>query len=62
MNPTHEVFNQPAPLADYNLFETNRPLRDALKFNAPQLQLSPLEHLGGVLGSGEMQVLSLIHI
>jgi putative acyl-CoA dehydrogenase len=30
MNPTHEVFNQPAPLADYNLFETNRPLRDAL--------------------------------
>jgi putative acyl-CoA dehydrogenase len=56
MDATHEVFNQPEPLADYNLFETNRPLRDALKFNAPQLQLSPLEHLGGVLGSREMQV------
>ena len=24
MNPTHEVFNQPAPLSDYNLFATNR--------------------------------------
>lgn len=52
---THEVFNQPAPLAGYNLFETNRPLLDALKFNAPQLQLAPLAHLGGVVGSIEMQ-------
>ncbi|OUM02926.1 acyl-CoA dehydrogenase family protein [Variovorax sp. JS1663] len=55
MDATHEVFNQPTPLAGYNLFETNRALRDALKFNAPQLQLAPLEHLGGVLGSAEMQ-------
>ncbi len=55
MDATHEVFNQPTPLADYNLFETNRPLADALKFNAPQLELSPLAHLGGVLGSAEMQ-------
>jgi putative acyl-CoA dehydrogenase len=55
MDATHEVFNQPTPLVDYNLLETNRPLRDALKFNAPQLQLAPLEHLGGVLGSAEMQ-------
>ncbi|GAA4339278.1 acyl-CoA dehydrogenase family protein [Variovorax defluvii] len=52
---THEVFNQPTPLVDYNLFETNRPLRDVLRFNAPQLQLAPLEHLGGLLGSAEMQ-------
>ncbi|MDR6537757.1 isovaleryl-CoA dehydrogenase [Variovorax soli] len=56
MDTTHEVFNQPAPLADYNLFLTNKALRDALKFNAPQLQLAPLEHLGGVLGSAEMQL------
>ncbi|KWT82872.1 MULTISPECIES: isovaleryl-CoA dehydrogenase [unclassified Variovorax] len=55
MDATHEVFNQPMPLVDYNLFETNRPMRDALKFNAPQLELSPLQHLGGVLGSAEMQ-------
>lgn len=52
---THEVFNQPTPLVNYNLFDTNRPLRDALKFNAPQLQLAPLKHLGGVLGTAEMQ-------
>jgi len=55
MDTTHEVFNQPAPLTGYNLFETNRPLRDALKFNAPQLHLAPLEHLGGILGTAEMQ-------
>ncbi|MDP9896206.1 putative acyl-CoA dehydrogenase [Variovorax boronicumulans] len=55
METTHEVFNQPAPLADYNLFETNRPLRDALKFNAPQLQVAPLQELGVTVGSAEMQ-------
>ena len=27
MHATHEVFNQPELLVDYNLFETNRPLR-----------------------------------
>lgn len=52
---THEVFNQPAPLAGYNLFETNRTLRDALKFNAPQLELAPLQHLGAAIGTEEMQ-------
>ncbi|MDM0051697.1 isovaleryl-CoA dehydrogenase [Variovorax sp. J22R115] len=55
MDTTHEVFNQPASLSGYNLFETNRPLRDALKFNAPQLQLAPLEHLGAQIGTAEMQ-------
>ena len=52
---THEVFNQPAPLSGYNLFETNRPLRDALKFNSPQLELAPLQHLGAAIGTEEMQ-------
>ncbi|WP_332777834.1 acyl-CoA dehydrogenase family protein [Polaromonas sp.] len=55
MDLTHEVFNQPAPLAGYNLFETNRPLRDALKFNAPQLDTAELVALGTVLGSADMQ-------
>lgn len=55
MNPTHEVFNQPAPLADYNLFETNRPLRDALKFNAPALDTAELSRFGATLGSSAMQ-------
>jgi putative acyl-CoA dehydrogenase len=55
MNPTHEVFNQPAPLSDYNLFDTNRPLRDALKFNAPALDTGELRRLGDTLGSTAMQ-------
>jgi putative acyl-CoA dehydrogenase len=55
MNSTHEVVNQPEPLVDYNLFETNRPLRDALKFNAPQLHVAQLQELGVTLGSAEMQ-------
>ena len=56
MDATHEVFNQPAPLAGYNLFRTNRALRDALAFNAPQLDLSPLDTLGGAVGTAEMQM------
>ncbi|HEY0824103.1 MAG TPA: isovaleryl-CoA dehydrogenase, partial [Ramlibacter sp.] len=52
---THEVFNQPEPLVDYNLFETNRPLRDAVKFNAPGLDTAPLRELGALAGTAEMQ-------
>lgn len=55
MNSTHEVFNQPAALSDYNLFDTNRPLRDALKFNAPALDTAELSQLGVALGSSAMQ-------
>ncbi|MES2688363.1 MAG: isovaleryl-CoA dehydrogenase [Pseudomonadota bacterium] len=55
MHMTHDVFNQPAPLVDYNLFETNRPLRDALTFNAPSLATAELSALGARLGSAEMQ-------
>jgi putative acyl-CoA dehydrogenase len=56
MNSTHEVFNQPAALSDYNLFDSNRPLRDALKFNAPTLDTAELSQLGAVLGSSAMQM------
>ncbi len=55
MNATHEVFNQPEPLVDYNLFDTNQGLRDALKFNAPQLATAELSALGASLGSADMQ-------
>jgi putative acyl-CoA dehydrogenase len=55
MNATHEVFNQPEPLVDYNLFDTNQGLRDALKFNAPQLATAGLSALGASLGSAAMQ-------
>ncbi len=55
METTHDVFNQPAPLAGYNLFETNRALRDALKFNAPTLQTTALYDLGETIGTADMQ-------
>jgi len=52
---THEVFNQPQPLLDYNLFEGNRALQGALKLNAPALDTAALATLGAKLGSAEMQ-------
>jgi len=52
---THEVFNQPEPLVGYDLFAGNAALRDALKFNAPDLDLAPLAALGRQLGTAEMQ-------
>ena len=58
MNPTHEVFNQPAPLVDVNLFSANRAMQAALKFNAPGLDTAPLHALGATVGSAEMQTLA----
>jgi putative acyl-CoA dehydrogenase len=55
MSATHEVFNQPAPLADVNLFSGNRALQDAIRFNAPGLDTAPLQALGAVAGSAETQ-------
>ncbi len=55
MKATHEVFNQPAPLVDYNLFTGNRALQDALKLNAPSLETRSLSALGETLGSEAMQ-------
>jgi putative acyl-CoA dehydrogenase len=55
MNTTHEVFNQPEPLAGYNLFTGNRALGDALKLNAPSLDTAALTDLGALLGTPEMQ-------
>ena len=53
---THEVFNQPRPLVDYNPFENNRPLQAALRLNAPQLDTAELSAFGALLGTREMQI------
>ena len=53
--PTHAVTNQVAPLENYNVFTGNQALRDALKFNAPDLDTSALTALGDKLGSAEYQ-------
>jgi len=55
VNATHEVFNQPEPLVDVNLFEGNRALQDALRFNAPALDVAALRALGQQVGSAGMQ-------
>ncbi|MBY4599572.1 isovaleryl-CoA dehydrogenase [Ottowia caeni] len=55
MAATHEVFNQASALADVNLFNGNRALQDALRFNAPGLDSAPLAALGALAGSAEMQ-------
>jgi putative acyl-CoA dehydrogenase len=55
MNATHEVTNQPQPLVDYDLYSTNRPLRDALAFHLPGADEAPRAALGTLLGSAAMQ-------
>ncbi|MGH8675199.1 MAG: hypothetical protein ACREVG_12915, partial [Burkholderiales bacterium] len=54
---THDVFNQPAPLENYNLFLGNGALGDALAFNLPRERLEPararLCALGAELGTRE---------
>ena len=52
---THEVFNQSEPLAGFNLFLANRPLRDALALHAPDLDTARLRTLGAEVGSADMQ-------
>lgn len=52
---THEVFNQPEPLVDVDLFEANRPLQDALRVLAPELDWTDLRAAGARWGTREMQ-------
>ncbi|HYJ97858.1 MAG TPA: DNA alkylation response protein, partial [Burkholderiaceae bacterium] len=53
MSATHEVLNQSTPLVDVNLFDSDRGLRDALRFNAPSLDTAALSRLGAEAGSAE---------
>ncbi|PPE66545.1 isovaleryl-CoA dehydrogenase [Zhizhongheella caldifontis] len=59
MTTTHEVFNQSMPLADVNLFEGNRPLREGLIAHLPPHALADaqqrLHRLGALTGSAAMQ-------
>jgi putative acyl-CoA dehydrogenase len=55
MDATHEVFNQPDPLVGVDLYDGNRPLRDALAFHAPGLDAARLRSLGVAAGSAQVQ-------
>jgi putative acyl-CoA dehydrogenase len=50
---THEVFNQPPPLADYNVFETDRGLAAALEREGAVWAHGELMRLGAVAGALE---------
>jgi putative acyl-CoA dehydrogenase len=52
---THAVQNQSTPWADVNLFDADRPLRDALAHHAPGLDTTRLRTLGTLAGSADMQ-------
>lgn len=52
---THEVLNQSTPLTGHNLYATDRALRDALQFHAPQASDRERVALGALLGNEAMQ-------
>lgn len=48
---THEVLNQPSPLEDYNLFETDQILQEAFQREAGKKSEKELKELGSLIGS-----------
>ena len=53
---THEVLNQPPPLEDYNLFEQDRPLREAVEREAGEWGLQRLSEFGAVVGGRPLRL------
>jgi len=51
---THEVFNQPPPLVDYNLFSSDRALREAVAREGGGWACGQLEEFGRRLGTAEV--------
>jgi putative acyl-CoA dehydrogenase len=50
---THEVLNQPPPLVDYNLFDSDRALGDAVSREGAAWAMRELGELGDCLGNAE---------
>ncbi|MBW8060572.1 MAG: DNA alkylation response protein [Solirubrobacterales bacterium] len=48
---THEVFNQPPPLEDYNPFDADRPLAEALRREGAEWAEGQARELGAICGS-----------
>ncbi|MEE2756367.1 MAG: acyl-CoA dehydrogenase family protein [Myxococcota bacterium] len=53
--PTHEVKNQVPPLHDYNLYTSDRALRDAVTREGGQWGADSLTEFGQLVGSADMQ-------
>jgi putative acyl-CoA dehydrogenase len=54
---THEVFNQPSPLADYNVFEADRPLVEAVRREGAEWAEERISAVGGYAGGEHAQTL-----
>src|SRR5205823_5058960 len=54
--PTHEVANQPPPLVDYNVFEADRPLVEAVEREGAEWAKERLRAIGALAGSAEIVV------
>ena len=50
---THEVFNQPPPLENYNLFDTDRALQEAVERDGAVWAKEALSSFGEILGRSE---------
>src|SRR3954452_17114395 len=53
--PTHVVTNQPPPLVDYNVFETDLPLVEAVEREGAQWAEQRLRAIGAVAGSADIR-------
>jgi putative acyl-CoA dehydrogenase len=54
---THQVANQPPPLVDYNAFEADRPLVEAVRREGADWAEERLRAVGGLAGRGDIQEL-----
>ncbi|MEZ5077013.1 MAG: acyl-CoA dehydrogenase family protein [Solirubrobacterales bacterium] len=54
---THEVYNQPPPLADYNVFEADRPLGEAVRREGAEWAVERIAAVGEFAGSEHAQIL-----
>jgi putative acyl-CoA dehydrogenase len=57
---THEVFNQPPPLAGYNVFEADAPLREAVRREGADWAEARISAVGELAGSERMQQLGAL--
>ena len=58
--PTHAVENQPPPLPDLNLFESDRVLKDAVAVEGGGWAQERLAAFGALVGSGRVQELGRV--
>jgi putative acyl-CoA dehydrogenase len=54
---THEVANQPPPLVDYNVFESDRVLVEAVRREGAEWDQARISEVGGLAGSERAQAL-----